>query len=67
MMKKLNALEEYFLIGTLFFNVVLVFVQVIMRYVFHNSLYWSEELARFVFLWFSWITADLSGYRDTVF
>ncbi len=54
-MKKLNALEEYFLIGTLFFNVVLVFVQVIMRYVFHNSLYWSEELARFVFLWFSWI------------
>lgn len=55
MMKKLNALEEYFLIGTLFFNVILVFVQVIMRYVFHNSLYWSEELARFVFLWFSWI------------
>lgn len=55
MMKKLNALEEYFLIGTLFFNVMLVFVQVIMRYVFHNSLYWSEELARFVFLWFSWI------------
>lgn len=55
MLKKLNALEEFFLIGALTFNVALVFIQVVMRYVFHNSLYWSEELARFVFLWFSWI------------
>ena len=29
----------------------LVFVQVIMRYVFKNSLSWSEELARYVFIW----------------
>ncbi len=55
MLKKIDAIEEYFLIGTLIFNVVLVFVQVVMRYLFHNSLYWSEELARYVFLWFSWI------------
>lgn len=55
MLKKLNALEEFFLIGTLTFNVALVFIQVVMRYVFHSSLYWSEELARFVFLWFSWV------------
>lgn len=54
-MKRLDALEEFFLIASLAFNVALVFLQVIMRYVFHNSLYWSEELARFVFLWFSWI------------
>lgn len=55
MLKKLNLIEEYFLLGTLAFNVVLVFVQVIMRYVFHHSLFWSEEVARFLFLWFSWI------------
>jgi len=30
---------------------LLVFLQVIMRYVFHNSLSWSEELARYVFIW----------------
>ncbi|WP_296972116.1 TRAP transporter small permease [Tepidanaerobacter sp. EBM-38] len=30
---------------------VLIFVQVIMRYVFSNSLSWSEELARYVFIW----------------
>ena len=54
-MRKFDALEEFFLIASLAFNVGLVFLQVIMRYVFHNSLYWSEELARFVFLWFSWV------------
>lgn len=37
---------------------ILVFVQVVMRYVFSNSLSWSEELARFIFLWLSWIGAS---------
>lgn len=30
---------------------VLIFVQVIMRYVFGSSLVWSEEMARYVFIW----------------
>ena len=30
---------------------VLIFAQVIFRYVFHNSLAFSEELARFLFVW----------------
>lgn len=30
---------------------VLIFVQVVMRYVFSNSLSWSEELARYIFIW----------------
>jgi TRAP-type C4-dicarboxylate transport system permease small subunit len=29
-----------------------------MRYVFSNSLSWSEEMARFIFLWLSWIGAS---------
>lgn len=28
-----------------------VFVEVIMRYIFHSSLYWAEEIARFSFVW----------------
>jgi len=31
--------------------VVLTFVQVLFRYVFHWSLAWTEELARFMFMW----------------
>ena len=30
---------------------VLIFLQVVMRYVMHNSLSWSEELARYTFVW----------------
>lgn len=34
---------------------VIIFVQVIMRYVMHNSLVWSEELARYLFIWLIYI------------
>lgn len=47
--------EEYILIGTLIATVSIIFLQVVMRYVFQNSLSWSEELARYIFLWQAWI------------
>jgi len=53
--KTLNDVEEWFLVVTIAANVLLVFYQVIMRYVFQNSLSWSEELARYLFLWYSWV------------
>ncbi len=34
---------------------VVLFIQVIMRYVFNNSLSWSEELARYIFIWMVFI------------
>jgi hypothetical protein len=40
-----NHFEEYLLVGSLAFSVALVFLQVVMRYVFQQSLSWSEELA----------------------
>lgn len=59
-MKKnyLDYFEEYFCMAMLAFMTVLIFVQVIMRYVFSNSLSWSEEVARFCFIWLSWIGAS---------
>lgn len=33
----------------------LIFVQVVMRYVFENSLVWSEELVRWLFIWTIWV------------
>jgi TRAP-type C4-dicarboxylate transport system permease small subunit len=53
-----NNLEEYIVIPLLLFAVILIFIQVIMRYVFRSSLYWSEELARYIFLWTVWIGAS---------
>jgi TRAP-type C4-dicarboxylate transport system permease small subunit len=56
--KAFDRIEEVFLVSSLAFNVVLIFIQVIMRYVFQNSLSWSEELARYVFLWQTWVGAS---------
>ncbi len=56
--KFLNNFEEYFVVWTMAIMTILVFIQVMMRYLFNNSLSWSEELARFIFLWLSWIGAS---------
>lgn len=52
-----DHVEEYLLVGSLVVNVLLVFVQVIMR-LLHNSLTWSEELARYIFIWQIWLGAS---------
>lgn len=58
-MKILNWLDEHLeesiCVVLMTFMTVLIFVQVIMRYVFHNSLSWSEELARYCFTWLVYI------------
>lgn len=59
-----NHLEEYLLIGSLVFSVLLVFFQVIMRTVFKNSLSWSEELARYLFIWQTWLGASIAFKED---
>lgn len=38
---------------------LVVFVQVIMRYVFGSSLSWSEELARYCFIWLIYVGTAL--------
>jgi TRAP-type C4-dicarboxylate transport system permease small subunit len=54
-MKLLKWLDNYFeitiCITLMSVMTALLFVQVIMRRVFSYSLYWSEELARYIFIW----------------
>ncbi len=52
--------EEVFLVSIIAFSVLLLFIQVVMRYVFKNSISWSEELARYAFLWMIWVGASLA-------
>lgn len=47
--------EEYILIALSIFTVVIIFSQVVMRYVFNSSLSWSEEIARYGFIWLIYI------------
>lgn len=58
-MKIIRWLDEHFeayaLVFLSVFTVVLIFLQVVMRYVFSNSLTWSEELARYAFIWMIYI------------
>ena len=54
-----NKLEEYFLIYSMMIMVLIVFIQVIFRYIFNNSLSWSEELVRYLFMWQVWLGASL--------
>ena len=58
-----NKTEEYLLVSSLVFTVLLVFYQIIMRYVFNNSSFWSEELARYIFIWQIWLGASI-GFKD---
>lgn len=50
-----NKFEYVALILALAVMVAVIFSQVVMRYVFNNSLSWSEEFARYLFVWFSWM------------
>lgn len=62
--KKLwDHFEEYVLVWSLMFSVALVFFQIVMRYVFSHSLSWTEELARYLFIWQVWLGASFAVKR----
>lgn len=41
-----------------------VLLQVICRYIFNNSLFWSEELARYLLIWLTFLGATSAYYRQ---
>lgn len=59
-----NKTEEIIMVVMLVIMVILVFLQVIMRYVFNNSLTWTEELARYMFIWVSWLGISIGTQRN---
>nr|WP_312578996.1 TRAP transporter small permease [Sedimentibacter sp.] len=63
-MKKLaeiyNKFEIYALVLSLVITVVVIFIQVVARYVFNSSLTWSEEFSRYLFIWQTWLGASVA-------
>ena len=57
----LDNIERYLCNFFLGFFVILLFVQVVMRVVFHSSLTWSEESSRFAFVWFAFLGASYAA------
>jgi TRAP-type C4-dicarboxylate transport system permease small subunit len=59
----LNGWIEYLLFGLGFTMTVVVAVQVFFRYVLNQSLFWSEELARYLLVWLSFLGASVAYRR----
>jgi TRAP-type transport system small permease protein len=55
--------EGWVLAGLVITMTVVVLLQVIYRYLLAQPLYWSEELARYLFVWISILGAALSVQR----
>lgn len=58
--KLFDNLEEYLLTFALGSMVVYIFMQILFRYVFNLPLAWTEELARFTFVWLIYLGASLA-------
>ena len=54
---------EYLLFGLGLSMALLVAVQVFCRYILNSSLFWSEELARYMLVWLSFLGATVAYYR----
>ena len=55
MEEKLYKLLKTFSFLLMLTMVVIIFAQVLARYAFSNSLSWSEEIGRYLFVWMSFI------------
>lgn len=64
MRKIWDNLEEFIIIPLIFAMSFIIFIQVIARYVFHNSLTWSEELARYLFVWLVYFSVSFTARRQ---
>ena len=57
-------LEEVILIVLLILLTSIMSIQVVMRKVFNNSLVWSEELVRYMFVWSTFISVSYCIRKD---
>lgn len=55
-----DKFEEYLAAILLSFMTIFIFFQVLSRFVFNAPLAWSEEAARFIFVWTIYISAALA-------
>lgn len=64
-LKSLNSFELVLANVSLLLLVAMLALQVFFRYVLETGLSWSEELSRFCFVWFVYISASLAAQKGT--
>jgi TRAP-type C4-dicarboxylate transport system permease small subunit len=60
------SFEDYLSLGVFWMLILLVLVQVISRYVFNNSIIWSEELARYHFIVLTFIGSNMVARKGSL-
>lgn len=69
LLKKINTFADKiakFIVSLSFgMMTLLIFLQVVFRYVFKESLSWSEELATYLFIWLTFIGASIATRERT--
>ena len=60
----LDHVEEFFMIPLIFAMSIIIFIQVVCRYVFQNSLTLSEEMARYMFVWLVYFSVSYTARRE---
>lgn len=64
MRKYMDKIEEMLAVGILAYMLVILSYQVVMRFAFNSSNNWSEESARYLFVWFVYLTASLAIIKN---
>lgn len=59
-----NKLEEVVLVVMLSGSLIVLFINVILRYIFNSSIYGADELARILFVWMSWLGISIGERRS---
>lgn len=62
--KVYNKAEEIALVAMIAISVILLFINVILRYCFNSSIYGADEIARIFFIWMSWLGISLGQRRN---
>lgn len=62
--KYADKTEEALAVGILAYMLLILTYQIIMRFIFNSSNNWSEESARYLFVWFVYLTASLAIIKN---
>ncbi len=58
-MKTLDKVEEVFIGTAILSTTIILFVNVVLRYVFSTSMSWAEELIKYIMIWIAFIGASV--------